>query len=51
MAMKAIYKLGMIAQGLLNGYCSGLLIPFYEMVIIFLTMKNQHGLESFGVLF
>lgn len=50
-AMKAIYKLGITVQDLVNNYSSGLLIPFYEMVIMFLTMKSQHSLKSFGVLF
>lgn len=49
--MKAIYKLGITVQDLVNNSCSGLLIPFYEMLIIFLTTKSQHSLKSFGVLF
>lgn len=50
-AMKAIYKLGITVQDVVNNSCPGLLIPFYEMVVRFLTTKSQHSLKSFGVLF
>lgn len=49
--MNVIYKVGMTVQDLVNNCCSGLPIPFYEILTIFLTAKCQHSLKSSGVLF